>query len=166
MKSRKGNAYIIVIIAAMVMLFLVSVVFSITANSRRATARYAHFTGLYDLAVAGNQQALVLLQQGGLDNLRLYFTYVAPAYQLSWNFSVDFILPDGLLIYDNYRATTTVRPIAAGFTVSTAVSKQTESGFGFPVTVQASIVWDYDKILTNYLDYSMLKMVELMRVTD
>ena len=48
----------------MVMLMLVTVILLITASSRQVTARYGYFVGLYDLAVAGNQQALFLLQQG------------------------------------------------------------------------------------------------------
>jgi len=170
MKRNKGNAYIFVMIAAMAMLMLASAVLLITANSRRATARHANFTGLYDLAVAGNRQALTLMQQGGLDNLRLHsFPYSYRGnqyYRHEWDFSIDFILPDGRLISDIYQANTRVRTYGAGFRVYTNVRKQTETGLGFPVTVQARIIWPYDKILTNYLDYSMLKMVELLRVAD
>jgi len=63
-KSQKGNAYIMVIMVALVILMLASVSLIITASSRRMTARYRYFTGLYDLAVAGNEQALFLLRQG------------------------------------------------------------------------------------------------------
>jgi len=166
MKSQKGNAYILVMMAAMAMLLLVSATLLVTANSRQATARYTHFAGLYDLAVAGNQQALVLLQQGGMNNLRQYFTPQRQEYHRNWNFSVDIILPDGQLIANNYQATTILHPQNDSFAVRTNVAKQMEYELSFPVTVRASIVWDFDNIVTNTLDYSMLKMVELLRVAD
>jgi len=63
-KQHKGVAYIMVIIAAMAMLMLSATVLLITASSRTVTSRYDHFLGLFDLAVAGNEQALYLLNRG------------------------------------------------------------------------------------------------------
>jgi len=63
-KQHKGVAYIMVIIAAMAMLMLSATVLLITASSRTITSRYDHFLGLFDLAVAGNEQALHLLNHG------------------------------------------------------------------------------------------------------
>jgi len=62
--NRKGQAYFMVLIATMAMFVSISVVLIITANSRNTTGRYADFIGRYDLAIAGNEQALFLLMQG------------------------------------------------------------------------------------------------------
>jgi len=62
--NNRGNAYIMVMIAAMAIMMLIAVALTITTSARRTTARYIYHAGLYDLAVAGNEQALFLLQQG------------------------------------------------------------------------------------------------------
>lgn len=62
--NHKGQAYFMVLIATMAMFVSISVVLIITVNSRNATGRYADFIGRYDLAIAGNEQALFLLMQG------------------------------------------------------------------------------------------------------
>ena len=62
-KSRHGGAYIMVLAATMLMLLMVVLALSVTTLSRRTTARYSYYMGLYDLAVSGNGQALFLLRQ-------------------------------------------------------------------------------------------------------
>ena len=52
-----------VLTTAMLLLTLVLAVLSVTINSRRITARYEYFFGLYDLAVAGNEQAYYTILQ-------------------------------------------------------------------------------------------------------
>lgn len=59
----KGHAYFMVLIATMAMFVSISVVLYITTNSRNVTGRYSDFANRYDLAVAGNEQALFLLRQ-------------------------------------------------------------------------------------------------------
>ena len=63
-KHTRGSAYIMVVSVSMAILTMVLAVLLITAASRRVTARYSYFFGLYDLAVLGNQQAFYLLEQG------------------------------------------------------------------------------------------------------
>ena len=62
-KSRHGGAYIMVLASTMLMLLIVVLALSVTALSRRVTAHYSYYIGLYDLAVSGNEQALFLLSQ-------------------------------------------------------------------------------------------------------
>jgi len=62
-KNKHGGAYLMVLTATMLMLILVAIALTITAVSRRLTAFYAYKTGLYDLAVSGNEQVLFLLEQ-------------------------------------------------------------------------------------------------------
>ena len=62
-KSRRGGAYIMVLTVTMLLFTLVSVVLSVTTVSRRVTSYYHDHIGLYDLAIAGNEQALLLLRQ-------------------------------------------------------------------------------------------------------
>lgn len=165
-KLVKGNAYILVMIATMAMLMLVSTLLLITVNSRYATERHIDFAGLYDLAVAGNENAFALLQQGGLDNLRNYFIPFGLEYMYNWEFSVVINLQDGRSFYYQYHGITVVRPMFDSFIVHTRVSRQGDEGLSFPVTVQGNIIWATDNIIGNGLDYSMLKMVELLRVAD
>ena len=61
-KSRRGGAYITVLTVTMVLLMIGAVVLSITAVSRRVSASYSYFVGLFDMAVAGNEQAFFLLR--------------------------------------------------------------------------------------------------------
>jgi len=61
-KNCRGGAYITVLVATMLILMLVAIVLSITAVSRRVTSRYSYFSGLFDLAVAGNEHALFLMR--------------------------------------------------------------------------------------------------------
>ncbi|MCL2216764.1 MAG: hypothetical protein FWB91_07055 [Defluviitaleaceae bacterium] len=62
-KSSRGGAYIMTLTVAMLLIALVLSVLTITVNSRRITARYGYFFGLYDLAIAGNEQAFFRMQQ-------------------------------------------------------------------------------------------------------
>jgi len=152
MKSRKGNAYIMVMVATMAMLMLISVVLLVTVSSRQTTARYANFTGLYDLAIAGNEQALFLLQQGTLQASDL-------PYRRDWSIGIDFIMPDGFILEDRYSATTTVSTAGDGFEVETRIHKYVDGARGHTTTVTAQII----RTFSNYLDGYTLTMVELMR---
>ena len=67
-KSQQGSAYIVVLTATMLMLLLVAVTLSLTAASRRIGAHRENYVGMYDLAVAGNEQALFLLRQDFYNN--------------------------------------------------------------------------------------------------
>ena len=62
-KTRRGSAYITVLTVTMLIVMLAAVVLSVTAVSRRLSALYTRYVGLFDLAVAGNDQALFLLHQ-------------------------------------------------------------------------------------------------------
>jgi hypothetical protein len=72
MKSRRGAAYILVIVAALVALAMVLTVLTVTAASRNITARYADFYGLYDIAVAANERAFAALENA-MENGELIF---------------------------------------------------------------------------------------------
>jgi len=143
-----------VMIATMAMLMLISAALLLTVSSIETTARYSHFMGLYDLAIAGNEQALFLLQQGTLQVEDL-------PDERDWNIEVNFIMPDGSVIEDWYSATTTVRTLTGGdgFVVETSVAKYVDNIRGHSATVRAQII----KISSNYLDDYTLTMVELMR---
>lgn len=153
MKSRKGNAYITVMFVTMALIMLVSTLLIVTANSRRTTSRYEHFVGLYDLAIAGNEYALHLLQQGlnfakndGLiiptgdceldfqnfittampiatTNLTSGFSQVGIEHRRHWTFEIVYTMHDGFTIRDYYNAVTTVLVTGNSFAVSTRISK-------------------------------------------
>jgi len=99
-KSRKGSAYISILAATMLIIMLAAVILSITAVSRRLTAHYSDYIGLYDLAVAGNEQALFLLIQS-LDANRNDISYRAWQ-QLKTDEYIAFIPTDGGLKLDTY----------------------------------------------------------------
>jgi len=88
--NRKGQAYFVVLIATMAMFVSISVVLIVTANSRSTTGRYSDFVGRYDLAIAGNEQALFLIMQGFENNRdaiinQAYMQILAAANPLSVN---------------------------------------------------------------------------------
>jgi len=64
MTRQSGSAHIMVIMVATIVLLLVSALLLVSISGRRATERYINFASLYDLAIAGNEQALFMLQQG------------------------------------------------------------------------------------------------------
>ncbi|MCL1842651.1 MAG: hypothetical protein FWF79_02440 [Defluviitaleaceae bacterium] len=53
-----------VITVSMLILSLALAVLTVTAASSRITARYGYFHGMYDLAVAGNEQAFYVIRRG------------------------------------------------------------------------------------------------------
>jgi len=63
-KSQQGSAYLMVLFVSLLLFVMVSLVLAITAVSRRTTARYDNFVGLFDLGVASMEQVLLVLWQG------------------------------------------------------------------------------------------------------
>ena len=59
-KDRLGGAYITVLIAFLAILALILVPMALVVTSRDITSRYPYFSGLYDMAVAGNESAFFL----------------------------------------------------------------------------------------------------------
>ena len=150
-KSRQGGAYIMVVIAALAVFVLIFAVLNITAASRNITGRYAEFYGLYDISVAGNEQALYVIERGLERNratalarahengtgfrteimpllrneLANYFRSVntadGPGYEHRWGLSLRFTKAD-TVEENEFRALTTVIPLANGtFGVTTIV---------------------------------------------
>ena len=79
MKKSRGGAYVMVVVAALMVLTLVLAVLSVTAVSRNLTARYEHFFGLYDLAVAGNEQAFETIREVFSEGIEAqYFNALLP----------------------------------------------------------------------------------------
>jgi len=66
----------------MLIIMLAAAALSITAVSRRITAHYSDYVGLFDLAVAGNEQALFLLRQAAQPQYE-------NAYTRAWQRAVD-----------------------------------------------------------------------------
>ena len=62
-KSHRGSAYLMVLSITMLVIMMVSITMSVTMISRRVSVLYSDNVGLYDLAVSGNEQALLLLHQ-------------------------------------------------------------------------------------------------------
>jgi len=192
MKSRKGNAYIMVMIVTVTVFMLISIVLFITISSRQITARYGYYVGLYDLAVAGNEQVLFLLMQGidanltqinqlsqnenfcfietatpfAMANLRKYFSPHGLLYRRTWSIEIDVTIQSEIIFEDQYSATTTVSITNEGFTVSTSIAKYANTILGPLTTVNARIIWTQEEDLGNFLDYYTLTMVELMRIAD
>ena len=62
-KSRQGGAYLMVLATTMIIMVMVSIVFTVTAFSMRISSYYTDFVGLYDLAISGNEQGLVMMRE-------------------------------------------------------------------------------------------------------
>ena len=57
-----GSAYIFVLMIMLTLFLLITSVLALTASSRRISSHYIQFAGLYNLALAGNERALLLLR--------------------------------------------------------------------------------------------------------
>ena len=59
---RAGNAYIFVMMIMLTLFLLITSVLGLTASGRRISGHYVRFAGLYNLALAGNERAMLLLR--------------------------------------------------------------------------------------------------------
>ena len=175
LKSNSGGAYIMTLTVAMLLMTLVLSVLTITVNSRRVTERYGYFLGLYDLAVAGNAQVFLALQQNlihyreitnanTIEEIMPHLTNsISPS--RTWNLTLDIM---DLAIQDRYQATTTVIVRNSSFIIHTSICKFIGTRPAGTTVVQSEVRWRpvYGHNLINYLDYNTLEMVELSRVAD
>ena len=183
-KLHDGNAYLMVVIAIMAVLALVSVALIISINSRRITEKYGYYVGLYDLAVAGNEQVLHLMNDYVYSNhllilpeadfiqaampfaiagLQEYFFAYGTRYRRDWQTQVFFTIGEVSLL-DEYATTTIVAIEGDDFLLHTQVWKYTNGLRGHPILVTSRLVWTQN--YAKNLDYYTLEMVELMRVAD
>jgi hypothetical protein len=156
---KKGNAYVLVIVASLLVLTLVLTVLTVTAVSRQITARYGYFYGMYDLAVAGNAQVFYLIKQE-------YPHREFDGYRREWELTLEFSdLPQGGVIRDEFRAETNVRSkVGGGFYIETFVRKG-ECPCLFVCECHGVLVRSTVEI-TKILDVYTFAMVELLRVAD
>jgi hypothetical protein len=152
MKKTRGNAYILVVVASLAVLSISLAALTITATSRNITGQYQNFFGLYDLAVAGNEQAFYAIKRGEMEILFVYephpYDAVAGGFVRSWQLALNVENS----IYE-FNASTTVRNRSGGFYIE-------------------SDVWRYDLVrarvrsVANFLDDYTWEMVELLRITN
>ena len=159
MKSRKGNALIMVVVATMAMFLLISAAIAVTVPSRQLTARNINFIGMYDLAVAGNERAIYLLRKYSFD------TSIFPD---TWHVGVNFTMPCGRVLQDTYRLETTVSTTSTGFEAETVVTNYVERervppGHPVPVLdqVRVSVTAYIDKTFSIPLDDYILTVIQL-----
>jgi len=178
-KSKRGNAYIMVMIISLVMLTMVSSAMFISVRSRDITARYEYFINLYDLAVAGNNFALTFL------NNQLEYIILTSEESITHEFFAQTIIPmlydaltrdfgtahsfeelvvfsflpaRGVDVQDSYTISTQVNTLDSSFTVTTTSRKITTSPNIPHAIIQSKIVFN--------LDLYRLEMVELMRIAN
>ena len=61
-KSSTGSAYVMILIVMLTLFLLLTAALGVTAVGRRVSGQYMRFAGLYNLALAGNERALFLLE--------------------------------------------------------------------------------------------------------
>lgn len=168
-----------VLIASLAVLALVAVIFSVTASSRRVSARYQDFTGLYELAKAGNEQAFLFISRAfedyrhspdiyTVDDIMPLITARLHAenlffreWQIYFNFSAN-----GYIYEDSFNAFTTIAFDGNDFRIDTHIQKHDIDGvLGRFAQVRSYARWHGDFPI-NCLDDYTLKMVELMRIAD
>ena len=182
--NNRGNAYLMVLIISMLILMTVSIALTITITSRRVTARYSYFAGLYDIAVAGKEEVLFVLRRGVQRHqysllpqvsahnteessafltaqLDTYFTPTLNAHQHNWEVTILFTLENGITILDRFQGSTTIRRGGQEFFLHTIVYKYTNNIRGYPTEAEATIIW---QMCENNIDYYTLEMVELKRI--
>jgi len=163
LRNRRGNAYLFVIIAVLMMTLLAGVALALTASSRRASMDYIEFAGLYDLAVAGNEQALFDLRDlfaSGTTSPAAINIEAMPSWQTigpgeverMWQINVPGAAFDGrtTVVY-----VPSVSPLDVRWRVYTRVNRV--GAALFPVSVQAYIV--------PALDGNSLRMINSTRIT-
>ena len=185
-KAKSGGAYIMVLIITMAIISALVLTLSVTMRSRDTSARQGDFGSFYNLAVAGSEHALEILNRGAMHGLSLVpegyeFTqdelihlirpYVMEEIhlhftpELQWYFTFELNAQQ-----DFYRITTEIHPMTNHFRVDTTVHIFLESefceifqldGWSFPVRTTAQIIWQDIRIC---LDENPLTMVELKRV--
>ena len=177
-KMKKGNAYIMVVVASLAVLALVSAALTITVTSRNTTARYENYFGLYDLAVAGNEQMFYFLEENFLEH-RASAIFLSQENGTSFANEITKILRNVLdenfeLVYfeyhlhkwelsveisnsrDDFRAATTVHSERnGGFYIETRIRKLVNGTPGHETVVRSRI---------NFLDDYTIEMVELTRI--
>ncbi|MDR0272194.1 MAG: hypothetical protein LBI27_02620 [Clostridiales bacterium] len=162
------------VVVSLAVIGIVLAVLTISAGSRNVTARYKNFSGLYDLAVTGNEQVFYLLESAFLLHredahdieeiiielnliLENNFTY-------AWGLSVDFA---GELT-DTYSAVTYVRKKADN--TSRCVHGRTDIEYYIETQINKSVsgVSSISAIVCSavVLDFDAIKMVELHRIAD
>ena len=170
--NQQGGAYIMTLTVAMLLFTLVLSVLTITATSRRVTERYGYFFGIYDIAVAGNEQVFLVFQQA-FENYREYAESVEAMMQYlqntvppsrSWGLTLDFNMvsePQNIIIQDRFHGTTTVNPCWSThtFTIRTYI-------YEYIGLHRISRVFVQSQIPVICLDYCTLEMVELLRVSS
>ena len=156
-----------IVIASLLIIAFGVVVLTITASSRRITSHYENYYGLYDLAVAGNEQAFFIIERAFSQNrdlsdvhaeLNKYFNFINFEYHKTWQLSLDFSnLPEGGTVTDRYTAVTIIKEWDGGFYIDTEIFKYADSEQGVSAIVRSAV---------NILDCNTVKMVELHRVAD
>ena len=183
-----GHAYIMVLMVSMLIFLLLSVTLTVTARSRQITMQYQYFGSLYDLAVAGSEKALFILNQA-IDQNRYEILYYLPSetaeyfiqaampfidYALSANFSrvlfeyqlhwgKDVSSTGSNTVHDQFFGIVRVIPRSGYFNVQSIMWKYVENQPVLPVEVSATIIWPE---MINSLDVYRLKMIELLRIAD
>ncbi|MCL2364819.1 MAG: hypothetical protein FWC71_09180 [Defluviitaleaceae bacterium] len=163
LRNRRGNAYLFVIVAVLMITLLAGVVLTLTAASRRSSMYYIGFSGLYALAVAGNEQALFDMREffaASTTNPPTINIEAMPSWQpttpgvvyRSWQVTV---------LSESFNGKTTVtyaplvNPYEARWHVRSVVNRTDAAQF--PVAVQADIV--------PTLDGNSLRMINSTRIT-
>jgi len=160
LRDRRGNAYLFVVVAVLVITLLAGAALAVTASSRRASMYYIEFAGLYELAVAGNEQALFALRDlvgVGVASPAAMDITAMPAWQTidagavyrTWQAAV----PDAVFVG---RTTVTYAPLRERWQVYTRIF--CADAAHLPVVVQAYIV--------PTLDGNSLRMINSMRITN
>jgi hypothetical protein len=155
----RGAAYVTVVVVSFFVLAVLLSVLTVTAASRRATAFYENSYGLYDLAVAGNEQVFFMLKKefSVLGN-EIFDKF--DFYEHSWNFFISF--PE---VTDEFRATTTLsKRSPEEFYIETEIHKHVDD-----CVCELFFLWvNYTRVgsVVKLLDVGSLEMVELLRLTD
>ena len=171
LRNRRGSAYLFVVVAVLMVTMLAAAALAVTIAGRRVSARYVEFAGLYDLAVAGNEQALFSLrvalvaalqtaEGGALTASEIYMALLPAVAAASREW-------DMVLFDETLRAETVVSSLPLGvdnpsdaiFRVQTQVYRVEAGmlpGAERPTVVRADIV----------LDAQSLTMVHSRRITN
>jgi hypothetical protein len=140
----------------MVISLLVASALYVTARGRDITSYYNIYTGMYDLAAAGNEHVYSFFETAL--NAPVFFedeqerrVYVAGEFEKALGSNGFINLLDGYLLNWNIEVVTDVREAfvcetkvvrdGVNFVIISVINKQTDEGEGSPCTVQLEIIW-------------------------
>jgi hypothetical protein len=155
-RMNKGSAMTLVLLTVLVVSLLIYSALYVTARGRDITSYYWDYTGMYDLAVAGNERVLTIFNEANgavteyIDEQERRLL-IAGAFEASINNNGFVRQGAGYKLGWSGELVTDIREVFVGettvlrdgydFTIVTGIRKTTNGRESYPTTVRLDIEW-------------------------